>query len=147
MFIDKDIALNNFKKLNPSFLVPSFKKHTKVLEKKNQCYFIISKKKVLIDKRDKILVESYHFYLLGNYVYTREKIKGKTICLSRLILDQITYDNNFVVDHINRNTLDNRRKNLRITTHSENYKNSKRLAYRYKYCPTVKKCISVDNFG
>lgn len=52
---------------------------------------------------------------------TSSEYKGKD--LHRLLF---SYDTkNFVIDHINRNPLDNRRINLRLTTHSVNSTNAK----------------------
>src|SRR6185437_16445129 len=49
--------------------------------------------------------------------------KQKTIYLHRVVLN-LADDENLFVDHINRDTLDNRRCNLRLATHSQNQTNS-----------------------
>lgn len=46
-----------------------------------------------------------------------------TIKMHRLVLD--VTDRSIHIDHINGNTLDNRKANLRLATHSENTKNAK----------------------
>lgn len=56
----------------------------------------------------------------GGYVSTW--VKGKTVYMHRLIMD---VPNDFVVDHINGNTLDNRKENLRVCTKKENLRNRK----------------------
>jgi hypothetical protein len=53
--------------------------------------------------------------------YVRRWQKGKTIYLHRVILKVI--DKNIFVDHIDMNTLDNRKINLRICTRSQNAMN------------------------
>lgn len=54
--------------------------------------------------------------------YVRAKVNGKETLFHRLVKD---CPNGYLIDHINRNTLDNRRENLRITTPSVNSINSK----------------------
>lgn len=58
------------------------------------------------------------------YAQRKFEIDGKwrNIMLHRFIMNP---ENGMSVDHINRNGLDNRRKNLRIVTHSENHFNEK----------------------
>lgn len=74
---------------------------------------------VFIDKDDyekcKDILWSYN----GQYV--KEGTSKYVRYLHRHILGEIP--NDLVVDHINRNKLDNRRNNLRIVTRSENNKN------------------------
>ena len=52
--------------------------------------------------------------------YVISKINGKSIKMHRLILNA---KKNEIVDHINHNTSDNRKCNLRIVTHSQNMQN------------------------
>lgn len=60
----------------------------------------------------------------GKY-YPQKRIKGKIIEMHRYIIDP---PSNMYVDHINHNTLDNRRENLRVCTNSSNLRNaSKRI--------------------
>ena len=80
----------------------------------------------IIDSADLDKVESNGytwFYFVGNGdPYAVSGLRGKTIYLHRLIVDAPP---NMSVDHINHNTLDNRRSNLMIATHSENQQNRK----------------------
>lgn len=71
-----------------------------------------------IDKEDSKLVNLYKWGWNGRYVRTR--IKSKTLYLHRLLLGA---SKGFEVDHINRNTLDNRRINIRIVTRKLNILN------------------------
>jgi hypothetical protein len=66
----------------------------------------------------------YDFKTNNFYVLSQEKgiiKKQKTIRLHRFIMN---CPNNKIIDHINRNGLDNRKQNLRICTASENRMNS-----------------------
>lgn len=80
------------------------------------------------------LVDDEDFRLLGGFKWYKTAPKGyagrtitiggvkSTIHLHRAIL---WCPAGHVIDHVNRNTLDNRRKNLRIATRSQNLLNSK----------------------
>lgn len=73
---------------------------------------------VLIDKQDLPLIDRYTWYIGNGYVMTQKK--RKTIYLHRLIAGVPA---NMHTDHINRNKLDNRRRNLRICTPGDNNRN------------------------
>lgn len=74
---------------------------------------------VLIDKEDieKIKNETLHIFKNGKNYRCRT---GKHIYLHRIVMD---CPKGMVVDHINHNTLDNRKVNLRICTPQDNMKN------------------------
>jgi len=84
------------------------------------------KGRTIIDKEyfDKVKSNGYTwFYFQGNgQPYAVSAVKRKRVYLHRLIVDA---DENEVVDHINHNTLDNRRVNLMIANNSENQLNRK----------------------
>jgi hypothetical protein len=85
----------------------------------------ISGYKVLIDDKDYDLVKDYKWYVYINksgYKRIIAKKKNKNISFARTIMIP---NLNEEVDHINHNTLDNRRCNLRICTHQENCYNLK----------------------
>lgn len=86
--------------------------------------------KTLIDTKDLDLVQNFKgkwfakkskifdsYYVLGNI---KRNDKYTTLLLHRCIMDA---PEGFDVDHINHNTLDNRRCNLRVVTHAENHQN------------------------
>lgn len=60
------------------------------------------------------------FYVSSHDLTTKNK---KTIKIHRIIMNA---KKNQIVDHINHNTLDNRKSNLRICTHQENMRNTKK---------------------
>lgn len=74
-------------------------------------------KKIIIDTEDFGLIKNYYWQLNCNgYPQTRKN--NKKIYLYRLIMNYFDFEK--VIDHINRNPLDNRKSNLRIATYSEN---------------------------
>lgn len=71
-----------------------------------------------VDKKDKDLVSKYKWHLHhSGYVQTNVKQQGeyKRVRLHKLLLPEVR-----ITDHINRNKLDNRRRNLRPITASGN---------------------------
>jgi hypothetical protein len=78
-----------------------------------------------IDDDDYELCSKYKWHCLGTndkYLYSARTENGKTILMHREILN---CPNHLCVDHINGNTLDNRKENLRICTKAENNRNCK----------------------
>ena len=75
--------------------------------------------KVIVSEIDWKWLMQHKFYLEKNG-YARTRIGKSRIYIHRLIMKP---ENEMVVDHINRNRLDNRRENLRIITLAENAQN------------------------
>ena len=78
---------------------------------------------IFTDKEDYGLVRKYRWYI-NNAGYPEAKLGKKIFRLHRMILGldgEFSYDE--VVDHINRNTLDNRKCNLRIVPQGDNARN------------------------
>ena len=76
--------------------------------------------KVKIDKEnmEKCSKLTWHYAKNKDSKYIQTRIKGKMIKLHRYIMNM--NNSNLVVDHINRNPLDNRKSNLRICSYKEN---------------------------
>ena len=79
----------------------------------------------LIDDEDYDLIKHINWSNDGrNYIRGHCNKLKKTIRIHQLILDQNPHKKPFI-DHINRNTFDNRKINLRFCSRSENAKNRK----------------------
>lgn len=76
--------------------------------------------KILIDDEDEFFVTNRKLYVIknNNHLYV---VNSDRKYLHRLIVGA---EKGQVVDHINHNTLDNRKDNLKVCTHSENRLNS-----------------------
>lgn len=82
-----------------------------------------TKEDILVSKTDYELIEDIRvscWSVCNGYAET--KVNGKTVRLHRLVTKALKGQ---VVDHINHNTLDNRKENLRIVTVTENSRNHK----------------------
>lgn len=111
-----------FKKENSRFYGKMNKQHIKFEFNNNICIGITNKGlRFYTDKDDYEKIKDYCWYL-GNDGYISTTIYPGKIRLSlhRFITN---CPDNMVVDHINHNTLDNRKINLRIVTQLENMKN------------------------
>ena len=72
------------------------------------------------DLEDYDKIKNYCWHIVKGYAVA--KINGHTVSMHRMILD-VSGEN--IVDHINHNTFDNRKSNLRICTNSDNSANTK----------------------
>ena len=70
----------------------------------------------VIDIEDLEMIGQYKWNESGGYA--RTVINGHGVFMHKIIMNDI--NNNFTIDHINRNRLDNRKSNLRFTTIQEN---------------------------
>lgn len=81
-------------------------------------------KKAIVDDKDYPILSQYKWLAhktYGGIFYVEKKLsKNKMISMHRFLLKP---RKNQEIDHINRNGLDNRRKNLRICTRGENLSN------------------------
>jgi hypothetical protein len=98
-----------------------------------------TKQRILIDEEDINYLSSFN-WSIGKKGYVWSKINGKTTYMSRLIMG---CPNRMTVDHINHDTLDNRKENLRICTYSENNYNRRSGSVNAfsKYKGVRKSCI------
>ena len=84
-------------------------------------------KYALIDNADYKLVSRYNWHIIKNatcqYAHCSLWNPRRSLLMHRLILNLFKGDGK-IVDHINRNSLDNRRCNLRIVSHAENLRNN-----------------------
>jgi len=80
----------------------------------------------VVDEDDYVNLTKYKWYYDSNgYAYRRKTYghyNSKLVSMHREVLDDVP--NGLVVDHINRDKLDNRKSNLRAVTQSENAANS-----------------------
>ena len=77
----------------------------------------------IVDPDDFEKLKNYGWYLSRDfYAYAHEETNGKrkTFCMHRKIMNP---QDGFIIDHKNRNKLDNRKANLRPVTHSQNSSN------------------------
>lgn len=89
---------------------------------------IIDERQVKIDSEDRVRLLKYTWFIWSGYAYTQTKIhkRWKLISMHRLLM---AAPDEKIVDHINRNKLDNRKKNLRFCSLSENCRNVGKKIY------------------
>jgi hypothetical protein len=76
---------------------------------------------LIIDAEDRPLVETHVWHAIpARGTFYAQASVHTSILLHRLLLDPPSH---LLVDHKNRNGLDNRRSNLRLATHSQNHAN------------------------
>jgi hypothetical protein len=93
------------------------------------CLYNVKHKEIgraLIDKKDLDKIKGYK-WCLNNFGYVMTIKNKKIILLHHLILGKPLRGYN--IDHINHNTLDNRKQNLRFVTYSQNSMNRKSKGY------------------
>ena len=80
---------------------------------------------VKVDAEDfeRVMEHDWNLSYITGYYYVSTRIKNKTIYLSRYLMGVINNGKNTVVDHINHDTLDNRKANLRVCDRWENLRN------------------------
>lgn len=96
----------------------------------------------LTDEADAALVQQHRWFCNSDGYAARNqstderwpsgKVKQRTILMSRVIMG-LDFGDKREADHISRDKLDNRRSNLRITTHAQNMQNRSRRGGSSKY--------------
>lgn len=107
------------------------KKRNEIIYDGNVAYIIIKSKKhgcfkAIIDSKNIDKINKYTWWISKKecgYFIVYTQVKRKTILLHRVILG--VTDKDYVVDHIDHNTLNNLEENLRICTGAENMQNRK----------------------
>lgn len=107
-----------------------YDKNEIVVDNNNNCAYIvlynkdgIEIDKAIIDIEDIDLIKDYKWHLDGKGYAETTSSNKKNISLHLLIMNRIGINDGLVVDHINRNRLDNRRCNLRLITLQQNAMN------------------------
>lgn len=129
---------------------------TCILEVTSKKYGIVD---FLFSPCDVDIISKYNWCVVkhGNHTYARTS-DGSNLILHRVLLDP---GPEFVVDHRDGNTLDNRRENIRVCTHAENainrtrskFSNLRGIAYRKDskkwraYVGLDKKRINIGTFS
>ena len=106
-------------------------KFNEIMEDEKYFYILVGTKEVIIDKEDIEKIYPYKVCITkAGYAVSKHRY------IHRLIMDCPEHKE---VDHINHNTLDNRKYNLRIVTRSENGINKKATSNTGEYGITLRK--------
>ena len=84
-----------------------------------------------VDEEDCKRVAKYNWWVNASTGYVQGWVKGKLILLHRFILE-LNPTNKVLVDHINHDTRNNCKSNLRVCSHQENQRNRKDVKGYYK---------------
>lgn len=167
----KEIHLGCFESEESAFLVrQAYLDASKIPQKTNKkrgqgastrfntkldCYEVeLTKGKIALIDAESLGAVSRYAWQCSDENYARARVGRKMISMHRLILLGENSEENVLVDHINQNTLDNRKANLRRATRSNNQANrSKRKTKSSQYkgvswhaqCKRWRAYISVDN--
>jgi hypothetical protein len=98
----------------------------------------------IVDDEDFDLVKDYRWYYHKGYAVRNDWKNHREIALHRVISNP---EVNMVVDHINRNTLDNRRDNLRICTRAQNCQNHKKYVRHGRPTSSTYKGVSFNKIS
>lgn len=104
----------------------------KIVRESDYCRYVCSDGSTFIFSLEDYDLVSQHHWFIDDKGYPKTNIGNSTVLLSRIITK---CDDGWFVDHINRNTFDNRRCNLRIVTpkqnsHNENVRRNNKCGYK-----------------
>lgn len=118
---------------NPNILLSNYKVPNKYIYHDKYCEIIVNNRKtkedflVKISNEDIELAKKYKWFIKRdcNKIYIRASYRPERHKSVEIMLHRLLFNNpkNMVIDHINGDTLDNRRENLRCVTVSVNSKN------------------------
>lgn len=84
---------------------------------------------IQLDNQDKdLLINNWRPLASKHITYAVASINGKQVLLHRLVAERIGLSLDGVIDHINGNALDCRRKNLQSCTHQQNIRKQRHFA-------------------
>lgn len=108
----------------PKFLIINVSKHTMTEFPYSSIIWLTQSKYTIIDNEDYESLATFRWYAArnGNNFYAGRDYEDYQIRLHRVIANA---PKDKVIDHINGNSLDNRRANLRICANSDNSRNAK----------------------
>lgn len=89
--------------------------------------YLFTGEEAIVDANNYEYLNSRTWYMCDGYASTFVKVDGKykTIKMHRVIMGE---PEGFVIDHINRNTLDNRIENLRVCSVQQNSMNKRKIS-------------------
>lgn len=99
--------------------------YNKTITHENYIEILSNDKSILIDREDYEKLKEYHWKIHKNYAIAQYYKNGKPHILSMHHLIIGKPEKGYDVDHINRNSLDNRKNNLRTVKHYQNKQNVK----------------------
>lgn len=102
---------------------------------KSKKIYLSNGKYSLVDEEDYDLLMQHKWHY-SNSGYASKRFSKKTVSIHRFVMDKYLTADNLVIDHINRNRLDNRKSNLRVCTTQQNcwYRKTKaKSGYRGVY--------------
>jgi hypothetical protein len=139
VFVRQKIKNNDYRKQN-------LYKDNEYIDKGDYYEVVSQRGTFLIDKEDKTKIQQWH-WRINTQNYAEAIINGERILLHRMLKGLPGFEAyEEVIDHINRNRLDNRKSNLRIVTQRENTRNGSGCPGRTSGIPGIYYCRSQNRW-